>query len=162
MSGNRVINVHQMMDEIRWCEGLGRATQTKEASVFRKEPLKGLWKTHFTDASFIVKNIGIHMGLENEGNKKLDKLISEAFAQNTTGIVDDQFISSIATGMSFGVLAERAKGKKLTGEWIVFQKYKEKNYYLTLAAHDEGDDSIYKRVCDCYELDYPYLKSAFS
>ena len=33
----------------------------------------------------------------------------------------------------------------MSGEWIVFQKYNEKNYYLTLAAHDEGDENIFKR-----------------
>lgn len=162
MDRNRVINVHQLMDEIRSCEGLRRTTQTKKASVFRKEPLKGLWKKHFTDASFILKNIGIHIGLEKEGNKKLDQLIIEAFAQSTTGVVDDQFINYITTRVTFGVFEERAKENKLTGEWIVFQKYKQKNYYLTLAAHDEGDYSIYKRVCDCYRLDYPHLKSALT
>ncbi len=49
--------------------------------------------------------------------------------------------------MAFGVLEERAKEKKLTREWIVLQKYKDKNYYLTLDAHDEGGNIIYKRVC---------------
>jgi hypothetical protein len=115
-------------------------------------------KTHFTDASFILKNIGIYMGMEDGNEKRLKKLIREALDQNTSGVVDDKFINHIATGFSFGALKERAMGQKLTGEWIVFQQYKEKNYYLTLAAHDEGDNNIYKRVCDCYELDYPFLR----
>ncbi|MBN3865208.1 hypothetical protein HCU66_23635 [Pseudomonas frederiksbergensis] len=160
MNVKRVINIHQMMDEIRHLEGLGAKTQTKKATVFNKEPLKGLMKTHFTDASFILKNIGIHMGLDNGGGKKLDKLIQEAFDKNTSGVVDDEFISHISTGITFGALKERARKQKLTGEWIVFQEHEEKNYYLTLAAHNEGDSLIYKRVCDCYELDYPFLRKS--
>ena len=115
-------------------------------------------KTHFTDASFILKNIGIHLGLEHGNSEKLGKLVQEAFDQNSSGFVDDKFINHISTGMSFKALEERSKGHKLTGEWIVFQKYEGKNYYLTLAAHNEGDDKIYKRVCDCYEIDYAFLK----
>lgn len=157
MSINRVINIHQMIDEIRCLEGLGVKSQTKEATAFNKEPLKGLMKTHFTDATFILKNIGIHMGLLNGGGKNLDKLIHEAFDKNTSGVVDDEFINYISNGMTFGALKERAEKQKLTGEWIVFQEYKKKNYYLTLAAHNEGDNNIYKRVIDCYELDYPFL-----
>ena len=115
-------------------------------------------KTHFTDASFILKNIGIHLGIENGNEKRLSKLIQEAFDENTSGIVDDAFCNHIARGMSIDALNERAKGGKLTGEWIVFQEYEGENYYLTLAAHDEGDENIYKRVCDCYDLDYTFLR----
>ena len=158
MNINRVINTHQMMDEIRYLEGLGSKTQTKKAAPFNKEPLKGLMKTHFTDAMFILKNIGIHMGMDSGGGKNLDKLIQEAFDKNTSGVVDDEFISHISNGITFGALKERAGKQNLTGEWIVFQKHEEKNYYLTLAAHNEGDCNIYKRVCDCYELYYPFLR----
>ncbi len=159
LKANQVINTHQMMDEIRFLEGVGHRTQTKRAMMFRREPLKGLMKTHFADAYFILKNIGIHMGLENGKGKRLGKLIQEAFDQNTSGVVDDKFINYISTGISFGALKERAMGgQKLTGEWIVFQEYEGENYYLTLAAHDEGDDKIYKRVCNCYELDYSFLQ----
>ena len=159
MDANQAINTHQMMDEVRCLEGLGPQTRTKRADPFNREPLKGLMKTHFTDASFILKNIGIHMGLENGNGKRLSRLVQEAFDQNTSGVVDDQFIGHISNGMSFGALNERSKGQKLTGEWIVFQEHEGKNYYLTLAAHDEGDENIYKRVCDCYELDHPFLRN---
>jgi len=110
MKANHVINTHQMMDEIRFFEGLGGRTQTKRATMFRRKPLKGLMKTHFTDAFFTLKNIGIHMGLENGRGKKLRKLIQEAFDQNTSGVVDDKFINHISTGISFGALKERAMG----------------------------------------------------
>ena len=158
MQRNRVINTDQIMDEIKCLEGLGRQPRTKKAEEFKRLPLKGLKKTHFTDASFIVKNMGSHFGLEKGGNKKLDQLFERASNQNTSGDVDDEFISFIVNGLTVVMLKERAANHRITGEWIVFQEFEGKNYYLTLAAHDEGDDNIYKRVSDCYKLDFPFLQ----
>ncbi|MEH6526536.1 MAG: hypothetical protein V7723_10735 [Sneathiella sp.] len=158
MLAGRTINVHQMMGEIRFMEEKGQPTQTKNALMFRHPPLKGLMKKHFTDASFIVKNIGIHFGLQNNGNRKLDQLIEKAFRENTSGYVDDQFIGCLADGMTMKALEARASRKNLTGEWIVFQKDKGKYYYLTLASHTEDDETIYGRVCDSYEVDFPFLR----
>ena len=158
MQGNRVINTHQMLDEVKFLEGLGKQPRTKKAEEFKRLPLKGLKKTHFTNANFIVKNMGSHFGLERGGNKMLDRLIKKAFDQNTSGYVDDDFANFIAHKLTIGMLEERAANHRITGEWIVFQEYEGKNYYLTLGAHNEGDDNIYKRVCDSYELDFPFLQ----
>ena len=158
MHFGRTINVHRMMDEVRYLEGAKSHTNTKKASAFNRAPLKGLMKTHFTDARFIVKNIGVHFGLDNGGGKKLDKLIRDAVERNTSGWVDDEFASYIAHGMTISAYEERAAKKKITGEWIVFQEYGGKKYYLTLAAHSEGDEVIYGRVLDCYDMDFPFLR----
>ena len=158
MSFSRAINVHRMMDEVRYLEGVKGKTNTKKASAFNNPPLKGLMKTHFTDAKFIVKNIGVHFGLDKGGGKKLDKLIQDAFERNTSGWIDDEFARFIAHEMTFGALDERAAKQKMTGEWIVFQEYGGENYYLTLAAHNEGDENVYSRVLDCYGMDFPFLR----
>lgn len=160
MQGNRVINTHQMLDEVKYLEGLRSVSSTQTVSDFKREPLKGLMKTHFTDARFIVKNLGAHFGYDHGGNRNLDALISEAFARNESGYVDEKFINFIAHESTVGALQKRAKKKKISGEWIVFQKYNEKNYYLTLAAHDEGDENIYRRVCDAYDLDFGFLRKS--
>ena len=109
------------------------------------------------DAGFILKNIGNHMGYGQKKTPRLDKIIKEAFERNTSGYADDEFINYIAHHTTIGAYEERTK-KTLTGEWIVFQKHNEQNYYLTLAAHNEGDQNIYSRVKDVYEFDYPFLK----
>ena len=157
MNVSRVVNVCRVMDEIRYLEGVGFRTNTKKASMFNNEPLRGLMKTHFTDSTFLVKNIGIHMGLGNGGGKKLDKLIQDAFEKNTSGLVDDEFASYIVHGLTVGVLEERSAKQKMTGEWIVFREFCGSNYYLTLAAHNEGDENIYSRVLDSYKMDFPFL-----
>jgi hypothetical protein len=87
-------------------------------------------------------------------------LISEAFARNESGYVDDKFISYIAHESTIEAFQKRAKKKRVSGEWIVFQEHNGKNYYLTLAAHDEGDENIYSRVCDAYDLEFDFLRES--
>lgn len=160
MQANQVINTHQMLDEIKHLEVIKSSSSTKKAEPFRRLPLKGLMKTHFTDANFILKNLGAHFGYESGGNKKLKALVKEAFARNKSGYIDDEFINYIAHHSTIGALEQRALKKNVTGEWIVFQVYKGRNYYLTLAAHDEGDENIFKRVNDVYDVDFKFLRNS--
>ena len=136
MQARRVINTHQMLDEVKFLEGMKNSSSTQAASQFKREPLKGLMKKHFNDANFLIKNLGAHFGYDYGGNKNLDALVKEAFARNMSGCVDDEFINYLAHESTIGALQERAKNKKISGEWIVFQKYQGGNYYLTLAAHN--------------------------
>ncbi len=154
----RVVNVFQISDEMQCLEGVGRRTATKKEDRFRHVPLKVLWKTRFTDASFIPKNLSAHFGVTRGGNEKLIDLITHAFKSSRSGYVDDDFAKEIAHNFTIEAMLDRAKGRKMTGEWIVYKKHEGKNYYLTLAAHAEDDDSIYQRVCDAYEFDFPFLR----
>ena len=153
----RTIDVHQMMDEIRFLEGERQETQTKNASMFKHFPLKGLMKKHFMDATFFIENIGNHFGMRNGGSKKLDQLVKKAFDENKSGYIDDQFIATLAHGFTFSAYEAKAQNKNLTGEWIVFREFEGSNYYLTLASHQEDDEEIYKRVSDAYEFDFSFL-----
>lgn len=162
MQASGVINTHQMLGEVKYLEGIGKSSNTPAPTQFKREPLKGLMKKHYTDANFIVKNLGAHFGSNFGGNKNLDNLIKEAFSRNKSGYVDDEFINYIAHESTIGALQERAKRKKMSGEWIVFQKHNGENYYLTLAAHDEGDENIHERVCLAYEFDFNFLRNALN
>lgn len=154
---NRVLNTFEILDEVKHLEGLKRSTSTGKERPFNGPVLKGLHKKHFTDARFVLKNIGIHLGYENGKTAHLDRIIRQAFERNTSGYVDDDFINYVAHHTTVGAYEERAR-KSLTGEWIVFKKRQGKNYYLTLAAHDEGDESIRHRVEIAYEFDFPFLQ----
>ena len=154
---NRVLNIFALMDEVKHLEGLKRSTSTGKERPFKGQILKGLHKKHFTDASFILKNIGIHLGYENGRTDHLDRIIQQAFERNTSGYVDDDFNNYVAHHTTVGAYEERAK-KSLTGEWIVFKRHHGKNYYLTLAAHDEGDENVRRRVDMAYEFDFPFLQ----
>ena len=155
---NRTIDTMSLMDEVKYLEGLRNRTSTEKEKAFKKLPLKGLFKKHFMSAGFIVKNIGAHFGFEWGGNINLDNLIEEVFSNNKSGYVDDAFVGQLTHGMVTQAIEKRAE-KGLTGEWIVFRKFKGKNYYLTIAAHNEGDENIFNRLCDAYDFDFPFLRN---
>lgn len=155
---SKIINTHQMLQQVKYLEGLYPASSMKRPERFKNAPLKGLYKAHFMDARFLLRNLGAHFGLDHDGNRKLDTLIKRAFAKNTSGYVDDDFIKYIAHHFTVAAFQERSASRNNTGEWVVFQKYQNKNYYLTLASHDEADELIYKRVLDAYDMDFSFLR----
>jgi hypothetical protein len=152
-----VILINNILNEIRFLEGIKSTSSTKPAKKFRHQPLHGLMKKHFYDEKFYVKNLSQHFSFEYDDNKKLDNLISEAFSKNTSGYIDTNFSNYIADGIINGI-KERAIKNELTGEWIVFKQHNGKNYYLTLASHREKNEDIYKRVCDAYKFDFSFLQ----
>ena len=117
-------------------------------------------KKHFTNPRYLLKNINNYFGISETktGNDRLDNLINLVFSNNKSGYVDKNFIDSLSYNMTFGALKEKANKKEITGEWIVFQKYHKKNYYLTLAAHREGDENIFQRVNMVYDMDFNFLR----
>ncbi|MBS9443780.1 hypothetical protein EAE89_19490 [Photorhabdus heterorhabditis] len=150
----RVINIFNIIDRVKSLEGIMESSCIKDEGVFLYEPLKGLMKAHFTNARFIFKNIKNQWG----SDKYMGKTINKAFHNNKSEYVDDDLINYISYQLAIGAYDKKIKGKAITGEWIIFQKYQGKNYYLTLGYHSEGDKNIYKRVCVAYEQDFSFLK----
>lgn len=157
---HRTIDTFCLLDEVKYLERLKSSTATKAVETFKHQPLKGLKKKHFFNAAFVLENMNAHWGFSYGGNKRLDEVINEAFDRNATGYVDEELCGFLAHAMTFGALENRNQGKGLTGEWIVFQEYEGKNFYLTIAAHTEDDQAIFCRVQDAWELDFPFLKAA--
>ena len=51
----------------------------------------------------------------------------------------------------------KSETNAMTGEWIIIHKHQGKNYYLAVAAHDEGDQNVYDRVVLACEVDnFPF------
>ncbi|MFY4022898.1 hypothetical protein [Achromobacter xylosoxidans] len=94
---------------------------TKSATQFTKEnsPLKGLWHKHyFVNQEYFLKN-----NIENQRKRYRD------FNFNPLGAM----VVRVAEG-------------KVTGEWIVFNREGDRNCYLCLAKHAEGDEAIFERM----------------
>ncbi len=152
---NRLLDTFEILDEIKQLEGvLEYTTSTKKPDCFKRKPLKGLMKTHFTNASYISKNLYSHFGVKYGGNKALSSLVSSAIESSKNM---DEFIQNIAHSSTIGAISNREKSKSITGEWLVFQKYRGQNYYLTLAEHDEGDENIFRSVVNARLVDFPFL-----
>lgn len=61
-----------------------------------------------------------------------------------------------------GGYEQRVKQKNLTGEWLIFAKYENLNYYLCFTQHSstkDGDEAIFAMIKEYCENQYPFLFS---
>lgn len=110
--------------------------------------IKGLWKSHHNGRSQFYaysKNIKQYW-FKNNGVLKRDiSKIIEKYQDN---------LSAIMTEMQYQAMYEKHKNNKMTGEWIVFAKYNDINYYLCLAVHEESgvnDINTYNILKPCFD-----------
>lgn len=170
------LNIHNIVAEIRYLEGLILHTKSKAESKFDNSSLKGLMKKHFYDPVYFLKNVGASynlayeaqveknklQGIETEKTKKekekeKEKPLLKMATEHMQTLPKKEVIERIVYDLTIGDLKAREEaGKKLTGEWLVYKKYNGKNYYLTLANHKDSDEEILSRVNMAY-TDFSFL-----
>lgn len=151
------INPFQVVDEIRTLEDSARATRTKPASQFTRYPLKGLWHKHFFCSRFMAHNMMNHLS-----GGKLEKLVNEVLDPSKSPVVTEGMIRELSHRVTVDAFEERASAGNLTGEWIVFAKHEEKNFYLCIATHDMGDDFIFNNIRAACWPQFPFLSANMS
>ena len=57
-----------------------------------------------------------------------------------------------------GAADEDIDQSKGTEDWVVYKRFHNVNYYLTLARLDEGDQKINRRVHHACAFDFPFLE----
>ncbi|WP_157644633.1 hypothetical protein [Burkholderia ubonensis] len=101
------------------------ATKGADKGLFfdrKNSPLKGLWHKHY----YVHQTDFLKVNVEN---------------QNTPRQRQGQPILSPILAMM-----TRLAESSATGEWIVFKKEAERNTYLCLAKHTDGDGAVYDRI----------------
>lgn len=159
---HRIFSVFSVTDEIQAMEGRRVARGTRPEEPFRGAILKGLQKKHFADARFLAENMAAHFAFKKGGNARLEAVVAQAFEENTSGYVDEQFCRTMAHLSTVAVMEERSRAGRLTGEWIIFHRHQGQNFYLTLASHQETDEEILKRVqlaCSFDRLPFSYSEA---
>lgn len=140
-----LVDVHEVFDQIGSMEGnkFCRPQATGPENKFKRQPITGLWKKHFHQAAFLPKV------LSNVNGRHKDEFVRTAlnFCRGKNNeyepIIDAHTAGVIAHQSVFGahekIVCPSTKDH-LTGEWIVFAKYPERNIYIGLFGH--GDDQI--------------------
>lgn len=149
----------QVIDEIKALEGLGPSLQTKQETEFKGTHLKGLWHKHFLPAlpSVLAHNITNHLGKNGT-----QKLVEKVFDPSKSPVVTHDMIKELAHNLVVGSIEERAAKDKLTGEWIVYAKENNANYYLGIWRHDAGDEKIAETIKSTCVPQFPFLAKYFS
>ncbi len=136
----------------------GTATSTKPAQRFRKGSVSSFWHKHFYVPENFLRNIGDRWGVsEGAGNEDLSRLIDEVAAE--CGSDPDLWPKRLAHRLVIGGLEERAASRRLTGHWIIFGQYDDRNYYLDIATHEEGleSDRLYDKLKASAEAEFSFL-----
>jgi hypothetical protein len=157
---HRILNSFSVTDVIQTLEGVGRVGCARGEEPFKHLPLKGFWKAHFFDASFLMKNLVNHWGLGFDGSKKFEALCSRVAEKEEKEPSVYGWQGRLAHELTIGGYEEKAKQKNLTGEWLIFSKHAHLNYYLCITQHSnskEGDEEIYASLKKFCEPEYPFL-----
>ncbi|MCK9398337.1 MAG: hypothetical protein M0Q44_22470 [Methylobacter sp.] len=157
ISKHRAYNSFSITDVIQELEGVGRGCKQR-VDQFKHLPLKGLFKAHFFDAQFLTRNLINHWGLECENSPKLNSLFSRVTAEENKTPSKFGWHGHLAHEMIVGGYEEKAK--KRTGEWIIFAKHNNLNYYLCISRHTKSkqeDQEIYDFLKLLCEREYPFL-----
>jgi hypothetical protein len=156
ISKHRFYSSFSITDLIQELEGVGRGCKQR-VEQFRDLPLKGLWKAHFLDARFIVRNI------INHNTSKFNSLCAQVVAEKQKNPSEVSWQGHLVHAMTIGAYEERAKHHNLTGEWLIFSKHNDQNYYLCISKHTSRKEDVnvfnfLKTVC---EHEYPFLLSEY-
>jgi hypothetical protein len=138
---SRELSVFTVTDILQELEKLKPEGQrVKKPRQFKHLPLRGLMHIHFGPGFFIRPNLVNELRRpDNQGS--IEKSIENAKNQ-------DEVIKLLAHEMTIGSYKRRADRNGLTGEWIIYAKHEEWNYYLSLASHDEDNQAIYDRMVE--------------
>jgi hypothetical protein len=167
MFGHRLllVDVHAVFDQIGELEKapFTRVAPTKPAKPFTAGPLKGLWRKHWFQASFLVTNVLNET--EKYGEMLIRKHLNSEFGRDRWigELITEKLAGKLVHAMVDGALSHRLGGaerkrSRLTGEWIIFAKANGRNIYLTLAGHGETNEAVLSR-CSLAPEEFPELAS---
>lgn len=156
---NDSLNIDEVMHEIRFLEGSEEASRTKNATQFRRPPLKGLWHKHYFDRSIPALAQNVKNALVNYGMPYFESMAEEDKASGEERFVTPGDLPHIVNDIVISNLQRRQADQKTTGEWLIYAKHKNVNYFLCLAKHGEGDEQIRTRIDSTCIHEFPFLKS---
>jgi hypothetical protein len=151
------INPFMVMDEIKYLEGCGGRTGTKEPSPFARSILSGLWHKHHREVGIRSMAMNLEHALRDYGLPSLEALVRTAEASGEDRYVTEDVVDQIAHDAVIGNYERRSDANRLTGEWIVFAKHEGQNYYLCLGTHKSGDGVIRQKIESVCVAEFPFL-----
>lgn len=156
---HRTINTFAITDIIQQLEGRGpNRSSTAKPRPFKHEPLRGLWKVHFFDPRFLMRNISNQWGLSSSKSDKFDKLCARVASEENENPTAVGWQGRLAHELVIEGYQDRAAKRKLTGEWLIFGVHEQENFYLALCAHSDGaeqDGDIYNALLSLCGDEFP-------
>lgn len=156
---HRLYNTFSITDVIQDLEWGGRGIK-RRVSEFKHPPLKGLFKAHFFDEHFLMRNLINHWGLQFDNRSKFESMYLRVKEEEENNPSKHSWQGRLVHEFVIGGYEDRARQSKLTGEWIIFAKHNNQNYYLCISTHTKShteDHNIYNFLTLLCEHEYPFL-----
>lgn len=148
---NNNLHPQEVIDQIIHLE-TGNKSKTKDAAPFRGSQLQGLWHKHYKTTG--METLELNALLAARSDKNFSNKIEEIVKKSNGDIFR---ISSEYAELYVKGIFERSEASKSTGEWIIFAKHKDSNYYFCLSKHDDSDKEIRDKVVSCSDQ-FPFIK----
>ena len=147
-----------VLNELDYLEGIRSTSNTKPEEQFKNEPLYPLWHKHFFLPKHVARNVAVRWNMQNGGNTDLKAMLSEVSLNY--GESPDIWPNRLTQRIVVQGFDERAQ-RGLTGDWIIYARHAEKNFYLDLAIHEEGHkyraNALLQRIRNGSRAEYPFL-----
>jgi hypothetical protein len=154
---NGIFDTFDLTTPIKYLEGAELKVNTTKADQFKHQPLTGLYKIHFNSARFLPKNLSNFIR-SKAGDEHFNKIWLQAVANSNSEYLDESFIKYLTHHITVDPIEIKSQNKTMTGEWVVFHKHNNQNYYLTIASHKESNEEIHKKVSLACEMDgFPFI-----
>lgn len=157
----RTFNSFSVTDVIQTLEGVGRAGScVKGEEAFKHQPLRGFWKAHFFDAKFLMQNLINEWGVAYKNSPKFEELCLRVAEEEEKKPTTYGWQGRLSHEFTMAGYDQRTKKKNQTGEWLIFAKHENCNYYLCIAQHSstkKGDEAIYNMLEQYCKDQYPFL-----
>jgi len=153
------MNPAKVLHEIRNLEAGTESGGTKPATQFKHAPLRGLWHKHYLQDGLRSMAINLDQGLKRHGLPWFEQRVREAQEAGEERYLTEEDVKSITHDAVVGNWLRQIDAGKLTGEWIIYARHEDKNYYLCLGQHDSGDDVLRKKIDDICCQEFPFLAS---
>ena len=141
------MSIHSILQEIEIMEGLNNErSHTGKQKSFKGYALKGLYKKHYlTNSSDLLLTKELFTGISKDIKNNVHPIQA----------VEDNFqVTLDRLSREKGKLAEY-----ITGEWLVFYKHENTNYYVCLWEHNNNDSEKAKEIKKYVVMEKePYLK----
>lgn len=144
---HKALNTFAVTDVIQRLEGRSPfPSMTAKPRQFKGDALHGLWKVHFFDARFLIRNIYNEWSMFSSKSDKFEKLCARIVAEDEEAPSRVGWQGRLIHEFVMEGYRQRAAKQKLTGEWLIFDVHEQKNIYLSICTHSnspEQDREIY-------------------
>jgi hypothetical protein len=154
------LNPMNVVREIQALEGFGKSSVLKPPSLFKRQPLKGLWHKHYRENGLAAMAINLNKALKNEkkyGIHLFKQRIQEAQQAGEERYITEEDWRLLAIDAVNGNWKRLINNQALTGEWIIYAQHEGVNYYLCLGKHDSGDDRLREQIDAVCCQEFPFL-----